>query len=73
MSTKNVGGKPLVPVKKSFRIKLVESDLTQRQLAEMWGISPSLLSGVLSGREKSKRVRRLVAQFIGVSVEELWR
>lgn len=58
--------------KKAVKRALIEADLTISRLAEMTGFSRGHLYGVVSGRHKSMRARKIVALALKRDFEELW-
>jgi transcriptional regulator with XRE-family HTH domain len=60
--------------KSSNRIKiaLLESNLSQTQLAKQLNLSLSNLNMVINGRRKTKRVQVAVANALGIQVEVLF-
>jgi lambda repressor-like predicted transcriptional regulator len=56
---------------------LIQYGITQAELAEKTGLSQSFLSNIINGRrmgakEKGKRARQVIADALGMKVEELW-
>jgi len=56
---------------------LIQFGITQAELAEKTGLSQSFLSNIINGRrmgakEKGKRARQVIADALGMKVEELW-
>lgn len=58
---------------REIKAALMLKGVTQASIAKKLGITPSLISMVIQGREKTPRVRRAIAEEIGKKVEEIWR
>ena len=58
------------PIKIKYKMEL--KGLTQTEIARKLGVSQSLLSGVIHGYKKSKRVRKFLASKLGYPVEKIW-
>ncbi len=50
----------------------IDRNLSLRQLARRLGISPTLLSFILAGKEKGHRHRPKIARALGLSVNEIF-
>lgn len=57
---------------KRIRKRLIDLDLSVTKLAEMIGLTREHVSNVISGHIKSKRCRKLIADALGKTVDELW-
>lgn len=57
---------------KTVRKVLIDKGQTISELAEMTGFSRGHLYGVLSGRYKSERAKKIIALALGKEFEELW-
>jgi lambda repressor-like predicted transcriptional regulator len=56
---------------------LIQHGITQAELVEKSGLSQSFLSNIINGRrigakEKGKIARQVIADSLGMKVEELW-
>jgi lambda repressor-like predicted transcriptional regulator len=56
---------------------LIQHGITQAELIEKSGLSQSFLSNIINGRrigakEKGKIARQVIADSLGMKVEELW-
>ena len=58
--------------RKLFKKSLIDRDLKQAEFAREIGYSPEHLSGVINGRFKSKRARKVIAFGLGVRYVDLW-
>ena len=56
---------------------LIQHGITQAELIEKSGLSQSFLSNIINGRrtgakEKGKLARQVIAESLGMKVEDLW-
>ncbi|HEX3048676.1 MAG TPA: helix-turn-helix domain-containing protein [Bacillota bacterium] len=56
-----------------IKAALILKGITQASIAKKLGVSSSLVSMVIHGTEKSKKVRREIAGILGKSVRDIWR
>ena len=57
---------------KKLRNLMFDGNVTQKELADFCGCSQSYLSRCIRGRDKmSSRVREKIAEFLGVSEEDI--
>ncbi len=59
--------------KRSVKALLVDRGVKQVDIAHGCAVSPALVSGVVSGKKKSRRVRRAIARALGMKVSDLWQ
>jgi lambda repressor-like predicted transcriptional regulator len=61
-------------IEREFRIKLAmkQKGTSGRQIALKNGISAAMVTSTIQGRYASPRVRRLIAEAIGMEYSELW-
>jgi len=57
---------------KEIKKRFIDLDLTQTQIARREKVSLSAVSQVVRGVMVSRRLRRAVAEALGVPVEEIW-
>ncbi len=58
---------------REIKAALMLKGVTQASIARKLGITPSLISMVIQGKEKTPRVRQAIAEVIGKKVEEIWQ
>lgn len=51
---------------------MVLKGVKQRDICRALKVKPGTVSLIVSGRKKSDRIRRAIAQALGVSIQELW-
>ena len=59
-------------VKKKFRIRLIEKDLTQKALAERLNVSEPIVSLLLSGKRRARDLQISIARIVEMDPRELW-
>ena len=59
-------------MKKKIRALLLMKDTTCAELAREVGVSRTWVSLVVNGHKRSDRIRKVVAQRLGVAVSDLW-
>jgi transcriptional regulator with XRE-family HTH domain len=69
---KNRMVKQLNSTGRKIRALMALSGITQADIRRNLGVTPAAISLVVSGKKNSKRVKRAIAQALGVTVEELW-
>ncbi|MCL6591610.1 MAG: helix-turn-helix domain-containing protein [Firmicutes bacterium] len=52
---------------------LILKGITQASIARNLGVSPSLVSHVIHGTEKNKKVRMEIARILEKPIREIWR
>lgn len=57
---------------KEIKIKLLKSEITQAELARRLSVSPSMIARVIDGNSVSDRVRRGIANAVGIDVARIW-
>jgi transcriptional regulator with XRE-family HTH domain len=70
-----LGGRPY-PLDKERRknviVALAEKDLNISELAKNLGLSRSLISNVISGRRRSEKTEKRIAEYLGKDADELF-
>jgi transcriptional regulator with XRE-family HTH domain len=56
-----------------IRAALLLKKITQASIAKKLGVSPSLVSRVIHGIEKNKRVQKEISDIIGKPIRGIWR
>ena len=62
----------MTPAKTSPRVALFAAGIVGSVLAAQHGICPSVLSDVLSGKRRTPRVRRVIAEALGKPYSTIW-
>lgn len=57
------------PFGKQVKIKMIEQNLTSKELARMIGKADSTICDVISGRNKRELTRWQIAQILGIDME----
>lgn len=57
---------------KLIRIEFIKRGIYLRDAAKAIGVSRPMISMVISGRKTSPRVRRGIAELLGISLTDLW-
>jgi len=53
--------------------KLRDRHLTYHKLSRLWNVTSPMISNVLNGRAKSKRIEQLIAEVVGLRPETVHR
>ena len=61
-----------IPTKDEIRIRTIERKTTLLKIAKKAGVTPSAISGVLSGKYKSARLEKAIAKGLGYDVFTLF-
>lgn len=64
------GRKPLPANGRKIKVKLVEFNMTQRQLAEEIGMNENYLTDVLNGRRSGKKYMAQIYSALGLSSDD---
>jgi len=64
--------KPNNNLKRRIRSLMIAACVTAVDVAGECGVHPSFVGHVISGRVKTERIRRAIANRLGVQVEDLW-
>jgi len=57
---------------KTIKKLLIDAGVSQAEIARQAGVDRTAVAHVTAGRSRSSRLRRLIAEAAGVSVESLW-
>jgi transcriptional regulator with XRE-family HTH domain len=57
---------------KQVKKRLIDLDLTQAEIARRGGVSKSAICQTIRGRIISARLRRTIAEAMGLPVEKIW-
>lgn len=57
---------------KEIKMRLLEREITQMDIARQENVAPSTVNQTITGRTVSARLRRAIAEAIGVPVEKIW-
>lgn len=66
----NEGNKKMTP--KEIKMLLLEHDVKQVQIAKKLGTSRAAISLVIKGVAESRRIKKAIAQSLGMEAEDLW-
>ncbi len=55
-----------------IKILMLRKKITQAQIARRLRIKPSTVCNVIKGTAESKRVKKTIAEVLGVPIETLW-
>lgn len=61
---------PCTPFGKRVKIKLLEENMTSRDLAQKAGVTDATVCDVIFGRNKKPETMQLIAEALGIEVEE---
>jgi lambda repressor-like predicted transcriptional regulator len=62
----------MLNISTKIKIELLKKGITGAAIARSLDITRSYVSHVIAGRFKSKKVRRAIADALGMRVEQLW-
>jgi len=62
----------MIPVSKYIRIEMIKKDVKGAEIARRIGVNRSAISKTIDGKIKSYRLRKAIAEALGVPYEELW-
>lgn len=62
--------KPCTPFGKRVKIKLLEENMTSRDLAQKAGVTDATVCDVIFGRNKKPETVQLIAEALGIPLEE---
>lgn len=54
------------------KAQMVLKGVTQREICRTLHVTPATVSLIVSGKKKSRRVRKAIAKALGARYEELW-
>lgn len=57
---------------RQIKALLILNDISSASIARKMHVTPTWVSLVLTGRKKSKRIRKAIADAVGKTVDELW-
>lgn len=57
---------------KEIKILLIRHDVKQADIARKLGISKTAVHNVIKGISESRRIKKTIAQALGMKVEDLW-
>lgn len=57
---------------RTVKIEMLRKGVTQKQIAEEYGVSKGQVSNVISGRFGSNPLKKFIADRLGVPVSKLW-
>lgn len=52
--------------------RMIDLDVTQSEIARREGVSVAAVGQTIHGRTVSRRLRKAIAEAIGLAVEEVW-
>lgn len=61
---------PVTP--QEIKANLILRGISQVSIANQLGVTPSLVSMVIHGTEKSPKVRKVIARLMDKSITEIW-
>jgi predicted regulator of amino acid metabolism with ACT domain len=62
----------MLKVSKKVKIMMIDKELTGADIARKAGVDRSAINHVIANRSKSPRLRKIIAESLNASVEELW-
>lgn len=65
------GVKTVTP--EEIKASLILKKITQNSIAKKLGVTPSMVSMVIHGTEKSPKVRKGIAKVLGKRVRDIWK
>ena len=57
---------------KEIKILIIRKNITQAEIARQEGVSPSAVHQTITGRTVSRRLRKAIAERLGLPVEKVW-
>lgn len=57
---------------KKIKIVMIEKEITGAEIARRAGVDRSSIHHVITGKCRSERLRQVIAEALGVTVDELW-
>lgn len=61
-----------ITLKQKIKIELIKSGVNGAQIGRKVGVSRDAISKTIKGEIKAYRLRKAIAETIGVTVEDLW-
>jgi predicted transcriptional regulator len=58
--------------KNKIKAMLIERGIKHKDIAERLGVTRACVSLIVNGHQNSKRVRRAIAEALGVELADLW-
>lgn len=59
-------------MKNEVKAQMVLKGVSQREICRALHVAPQTVSLIVSGKKKSRRIRKAIAKALGVSYESLW-
>lgn len=57
---------------RTIKIRLLEKGISQSEIAVRTSVVRSYVSHVIAGRSKNRRIRKAIADAIGIKMSEIW-
>ncbi|GAB62695.1 MAG: HTH domain-containing protein [Candidatus Jettenia sp.] len=62
----------MITTKQKIRIEFIKRNISGAEIGRRMGVSRVAVYQVITGKTKSKRLRKAIADAIGMRVEDLW-
>ncbi|GJQ47599.1 MAG: XRE family transcriptional regulator [Candidatus Jettenia sp.] len=62
----------MITTKQKIKIEFIKKDVSGAEIGRRMGVSRVAVYQVISGKTKSKRLRKAIADAIGMEVSDLW-
>lgn len=62
----------MIPISKQIRIEMIKKGIRGAEIARRIGVDRTAIYKTLDGKIKSKKLRKAIAEALGVPYEELW-
>ena len=62
----------MLTLRQKIKIEFIKRNISGAEIGRRMGVSREAIHQVIGGKTRSKRIRKAIAEAIGVKVEDLW-